>query len=131
VSAGRRPRIVAGYAALAGGMAVLYSFPPAQYSFYPRCPIYSATHLLCPGCGGTRALHELLHLNIAGAMHYNALITLLLPLAVFWLGFCWYRAVRRGAALELRLPPAVAVVLLLVAALFTVLRNSGIAFSLT
>jgi Protein of unknown function (DUF2752) len=115
---------------LTGGMAVLYFFPPAQYSFYPRCPIYSATHLLCPGCGGTRALYELLHFNVSGALHYNALLTMLAPLALLWLAFCWYQAVRRHTALEIRLPAGVTVALVLVTVLFTVARNSGMAFSI-
>jgi Protein of unknown function (DUF2752) len=111
-------------------MAVLYSFPPEQYSFYPRCPIYSATHLLCPGCGGTRALHELLHLNVAGALRYNALITVLVPLALAWFAFCWYKSVRHGTAVQIRLAPSVTVALVLVAVLFSVARNAGIAFSI-
>jgi hypothetical protein len=59
------------------GLAVLYRFPPSQYQIYPRCPFYAATHLLCPGCGGTRAIYELLHLNLTGALHY------------FWLRWRW------------------------------------------
>jgi uncharacterized protein DUF2752 len=115
---------------MAAGVAVLYYFPPAQYRFYPRCPIYSATHLLCPGCGGTRALYELLHLNFSGALHYNALITVLMPLGFLWFAFCWHNAVRHGAVLEMRLHCGVTVALVLMAVLFTVARNSGMAFSI-
>ena len=43
---------------------VLLRFPPAEYSFYPRCPIFASLHLLCPGCGATRALAALLRLRI-------------------------------------------------------------------
>jgi len=35
--------------AVAAGMAVVYNFAPSRYSFYPRCPFYAMTHLLCPG----------------------------------------------------------------------------------
>lgn len=129
MKAGRKLRIVMG-ATTAAGVAVLYHFPPTDYGFYPRCPIYSATHLLCPGCGGTRALYEMLHLNFSGALHYNALITVLMPLEFLWFAFCWYSAVRRGAALEMRLRPGVTIALVLMALLFTVARNSGMAFSI-
>lgn len=128
MKAGRKLRMVMG-ATMAAAVAVLYYFPPTDYGFYPRCPIYSATHLLCPGCGGTRALYEMLHLNFRGALHYNALITVLIPLGFLWLAFCWYKAVRRGAALEMRLRPGVTIALVLMALLFTMARNSGIAFS--
>ncbi len=66
-------------AAILGGLAVVYRFPPTEYSFYPRCPIYLTTHWLCPGCGSTRALHALLHFDVQSALHYNALFTLLFP----------------------------------------------------
>ena len=74
-------------ATLLSGLAVVYRFPPAEYSFYPRCPIYLTTHWLCPGCGSTRALHSLLHLDFQSALHYNALFTLLVPfcMPVVWL----------------------------------------------
>jgi len=72
---------------LAGGVAMLFFFAPDQYSFYPRCLLYSLTGLQCPGCGGLRATHRLLHGDIAGAFHFNALFVLLLPmLLIFGLG---------------------------------------------
>jgi Protein of unknown function (DUF2752) len=112
-------------AAFAGTMAVLYAFPPAQYTFYPRCPIYESTHLLCPGCGGTRALYELLHFNLRGALHYNALVTVLFPLALLWLAANGYRAYRNGRSVRLTLPMPVLAGLLLIAVLFSVARNLG------
>ena len=38
------------------GAATLVWFPPEQYGFYPRCPFFEATGLLCPGCGGHQGL---------------------------------------------------------------------------
>jgi hypothetical protein len=120
---------------LAGGIAatsvgVLYAFSPSEYSFYPRCPIYSATRLLCPGCGATRALHELLHLNLRGALHYNALTTLLIPIVLTWSALEWHRASRQNRSMELRLPVVTWAALLLVAVLFTIIRNTGLAFAI-
>ncbi len=34
----------------------------------------------CPGCGSQRAIHSLLHLDIAAAFRFNALLVLSLPL---------------------------------------------------
>ena len=67
------------------GLAVLFFFPPGQYGFYPRCPLHAMTGLHCPGCGSLRAMHRLLHGDLAGAVHSNALLILSLPLLA-WLG---------------------------------------------
>lgn len=66
-------------------MAVLYAFPPETSSFYPRCTFHLVTGLHCPGCGSTRAVHELLHGNFAGAFRHNALLFVLLPAVFFGL----------------------------------------------
>ena len=41
------------------------------------------TGLYCPGCGATRATHELLHGHLLAALHYNALWVSVLPLAAY------------------------------------------------
>jgi len=107
---------------------VVYNFPPERYGFYPRCPVYASTHLLCPGCGGTRALYEMLHCNLAGAWHYNAFLTVLAPLTVLWLVSVWFRAARNNQAPEFRLPRTAWVLVAVVALLFSVARNTGVAF---
>ncbi len=60
--------------------AVLFFFSPEEYAFYPRCLLHTLTGLQCPGCGGLRAAHQLLHGNVAAAFHYNPLLVLLSPL---------------------------------------------------
>jgi hypothetical protein len=77
-------------AAGAACAALLYRFPPREYFFYPRCPFYALTHLYCPGCGATRALAELLHGHVSAALHFNAAVTLLLPMLLWYFGkMCW------------------------------------------
>jgi len=115
-------------AAILGGLAIVYQFPPAEYSFYPRCPIYLATHWLCPGCGSTRALHSLLHLDIQSALRYNALFTLLFPIACLWIGFIVYRTMRYDQFPNLAFPRSLAVCLIVTVVLFTIARNTMFAF---
>ena len=110
------------------GLAVLYRFPPSQYPIYPRCPFYAATHLLCPGCGGTRALYELMHGNLPGALHFNALVTVLAPLALTWLLWGCYRLYRDNRFPAVPWPRSIALALGVVAVLFAVIRDAGIAF---
>jgi hypothetical protein len=124
----RRPFTGMAIAGLLGGLAIVYRFPPTEYSFYPRCPIYLATHWLCPGCGSTRALHALLHLDVQSALHYNALFTLLFPVACLWFGFISYRTLRYDQSLNLAMPRSVAVCLIVTFVLFTVARNTIFAF---
>jgi len=81
----------------AGGIAgagLLYRFSPEEYSFYPRCPFYVLIHLYCPGCGATRAVAELLHGHVAAALHFNAVVTLLLPVLLWYFGQMYWTAVR-------------------------------------
>jgi len=101
----------------------LLRFPPAQYSFYPRCPIHELLHLQCPGCGATRTIAALLRGHFTEAMNLNVLVTLLLPLAAAYGILCYSRLLQRK---PLRWPqprPAVIYAALTVATLFTVVRN--------
>ncbi|MEA2162834.1 MAG: hypothetical protein QOK37_961 [Thermoanaerobaculia bacterium] len=63
----------------AGGLAILYRFDPETVHFFPRCVFHQLTGLQCPGCGTTRALHHLLHGDVAGAFHYNAMLFVVAP----------------------------------------------------
>lgn len=60
-----------------------YYFYYNALSFLPayQCIFNRATGLYCPGCGGQRAFHALLHGNFATAAHNNLLIFLVLPIA--------------------------------------------------
>ena len=72
-------------------LVVLYCFPPGQYGFYPRCGLYLLTGLQCPGCGGLRAAHCLLHGDVSAAFHYNPLLVLLAPAIVTIAGWMTLR----------------------------------------
>lgn len=66
--------------AAAAGTAVYFALDPATCAVFPRCPFYVLTGLKCPGCGSQRALHCLLHMDIAGAAANNFLLVAALPL---------------------------------------------------
>jgi hypothetical protein len=123
-------RLITGASAMAFMvvLAVVYNFPPSQYSFYPRCPFYAATHLLCPGCGATRALHALLHGNLGGALHYNALFTVLAPFLLAWAIFCGYQVMRYDRFPRLRFSRGAIAAMSVAALLFTISRNTLFVF---
>jgi hypothetical protein len=77
-----RSRIIISIAAgvlAVGAAAILYRFDPATVHLYPRCAFHSLTGLQCPGCGTTRALHHLLHGDVAGAFRLNAMLFVAVP----------------------------------------------------
>ncbi len=60
-------------------LAVFYFFDPVATRFFPRCLLHVTTGLHCPGCGSSRALHQLAHGNVAAAFGLNALAVAALP----------------------------------------------------
>ena len=64
----------AGLLVLILGLAVLFFLiDPSKTSLFPRCTFNALTGYYCPGCGSQRAIHSLLHLDIAGVISYNFL----------------------------------------------------------
>jgi hypothetical protein len=110
-------------AILALAAMILLRFPPAQHSFYPRCPIYELLHLQCPGCGATRAVAALLRGHVSEAMSLNALVTLLLPFAAAYGILCYCRLLQRKAICWPQPWPTMIYAMLTVAIVFTVIRN--------
>ncbi len=60
-------------------LAALSCIDPAGSKHIPRCPFYVLTGLKCPGCGSLRAVHAILHGDLAQAWRFNALAVILLP----------------------------------------------------
>ncbi|HET9033505.1 MAG TPA: DUF2752 domain-containing protein [Dokdonella sp.] len=58
---------------------LMLSDPFAADSILPPCLFHSLTHLYCPGCGVTRALHALLHGEPALALSMNPLAVVAIP----------------------------------------------------
>ena len=89
------------------------------------CPLFAATGIYCPGCGGLRAVNDLTNADVLGAASSNLLFVASVPLIVF-LWVRWFRRSWRGdPAVPGRdrsqyLLASVVVALLLV---FTVVRN--------
>ncbi len=107
-----------GAAALAAILVVRSPYVSGSYGF---CPFLEVTGHYCPGCGGLRAIHDLLGLDVAGAWDMNPMVVLVAPLLVVaWAVWVW-RAWRGRPATT---PSTRAVVVLAVSLLvFTVARN--------
>ncbi len=71
-------------AVLAMSITAFYFFwNPAENSFLPSCPFKSLMGFYCPGCGGQRAFHAILHGDFAGAFHDNFLIFIIIPITLY------------------------------------------------
>jgi hypothetical protein len=106
------------------GVAVLFFvLDPTKHEIFPRCLFHSLTGGYCPGCGSQRALHNLLHFNIAGVISYNFLF---LPAGLFILYHYIHPIVNR--VFSLKLPNLVYLkntpwVVLVIVAVFWIARN--------
>lgn len=58
----------------------------------PVCVLRQTTGVSCPGCGTQRAVHALLHGDIAAAWGFNALFVVLIPVVAF---LVWVETQRR------------------------------------
>jgi hypothetical protein len=74
---------------------ILFCFSPERYPFYPRCLFHALTGLDCPGCGGLRAAHRLLHGDVAGAFAFNPMLIVLSPV-LGWFLLGWIVRERTG-----------------------------------
>ena len=109
-------------AAAFGSGAVLFFFDPAKHGFYPICLFHSLTGWNCPGCGATRAAYQLLHGHLLRALRDNALFVLTLAaLAAQGAGRAMKKIRNQPAAFVV--PPKALWAFLVIAFIFTVLRN--------
>jgi hypothetical protein len=119
--AGTRPtrgHVAVGAAALAtGGLAYVGLADPHRPGFlFPPCPFKALTGLECPGCGGIRMTHDVLHGDFAAAITDNVFALVGLPLLAVWLLVRW----RRGQTL---MPVAAMVTIGIAGLAWTVVRN--------
>ncbi len=66
---------------VAAGSIVVYAADPETAAWLPKCPFHALTGLDCPTCGSTRALHHILHGEVARGLSYNPLAPVLWLLA--------------------------------------------------
>lgn len=120
-----RDQATAAFGAVAIGAicAIVYAFPPAQYRFYPVCPIYRLTGWLCPGCGLTRGLHALLHGDIFAAVTFNPLLVLITPLLAALAMWQLVSLVRTGKFVAITIGDRPMVAMLAMMLMFSLARN--------
>lgn len=127
----KRLRTIVGIGLPAVGVLIAWIFwnynpsDSASSMFFLFCPFNRLTGLYCPGCGMTRAAHELIHFNILNGIRDNALIVLVIGPAI---AYCIFREYVNYILDRKILPvPPVAnwmiIVLVTLIISFTILRN--------
>jgi hypothetical protein len=104
-------------AVVLGGLAYVGIGDPHSPRFlFPACPFKALTGLDCPGCGGLRMTHDVLHGDLAAAAADNIFLLVGLPLLFGWMLVRW----RRGETLMTK---SVLAVIIVAAISWTVVRN--------
>src|SRR5215216_7769827 len=79
----RRSTVIAIWSLLLAGAAYLFWFEPGKSGFFPICLFRFLTGFTCPGCGTTRALHQILHGHFLTAFTLNPLFIIAIPFLLF------------------------------------------------
>ncbi|MFD7698636.1 DUF2752 domain-containing protein [Streptomyces caelestis] len=110
-------------AAVAGAFAYVGAVDPNEPGHYPACPLLRLTGLYCPGCGGLRSAHAVVHGDLPAALQANAPAVLGYAVcAVLWT--VWVvRAARGGPPPRIDPPPVLLWSLGALLLAFTVVRN--------
>lgn len=98
---------------------------PHEAGSWGVCPVLALTGLHCPGCGGLRAVNDLVHLRVTDALSSNVMGVLAMAFAAAaWA--VWLRARVRGvpSGLDRWVTATSASVLLVAIGVFAVVRNT-------
>jgi Protein of unknown function (DUF2752) len=118
----RGPLLAAGSVA-AATLALRLRDPHVAHS-WGVCPLYYATGVYCPACGGLRAVNDLTRGHLGAAASSNLLLLALIPV-VGLLYARWTLAAWRGDDVTFlpRVPRAAAIGLAVLVVAFVVARN--------
>lgn len=105
-----------GLAALAALTYVGVADPHRPGALFPPCMFKAVTGWNCPGCGGLRMTHDLLHGDLPAAVTDNVFLLVGLPLLALW-------SIWRVRRKERAFTPAVLAVVLTLAVAWTIVRN--------
>ena len=112
--------------------AALCAFAALLYLYYTAegdgagipCPVYRLTGLYCSGCGASRALRSILHLDFYGGLRYNAIFTAAVPFLAVYFSAVAISYIRFGKdKVSSKIPMKAVWIFIAVIILFGVLRN--------
>jgi hypothetical protein len=104
----------------------LYIFEPGKTGFFLLCPFRILTGFQCPGCGSTRALHQLMHGHVFNAFMLNPLFVIALPFLLLVLIRHTAYVMRGEVPPGNVLPASVIYAIFFIALSFWIVRNTPI-----
>ncbi|MCU1432154.1 MAG: hypothetical protein JWP95_1259 [Actinotalea sp.] len=109
-------------AAACAAAIVVASVDPNEPGHYPTCPVLALTGFYCTGCGVLRAVHAVLHGDLAGGWAMNPAAFFVLPVVVAsWVA--WTIRAATGRPRSWLAPPWAVYTGVGALAAFTVARN--------
>ncbi len=95
---------------------------PNEPGHYPVCPLLRYTGLWCPGCGGLRSVHALVHGDFSAALGANApAVVGCAVFAVLWA--VWVVRTVQGRPMTVEPGPVLLWAVGVLLAAFTIVRN--------
>lgn len=123
----RRLIILAGVPAVVLCVLLFLYFhnPNVENRYYLPCFFHKLTGLYCPGCGNTRALYALLHLDLFGMLRSNLLFPVLAVLLIWLLAGEYLKLLfgRRILWFPRKISPVIVIVFVAIVIAFAILRN--------
>ena len=120
----RRSTVIAIWSLILAGAAYLFVFEPGKTGIFPSCLFRFLTGYQCPGCGSTRAMHQLLHGHVVAAFELNPFFLLAIPFLLFALIRYSVVVMRGGVPRQNTLPPLYIYALFVVVVSFWIFRNT-------
>ena len=120
----RRSTVIAIWSVLLAGSAYLFAFEPGKTGLFPVCLFRFLTGYQCPGCGSTRAMHQLLHGHVVTAFELNPFFLLAIPFLLYALISYSIIVMRGGVPHHNRLPAPYIYALFFVVLSFWIFRNT-------
>ena len=103
--------------------AIYFTFDPEKPgNFFPKCLFLTVTGYKCPGCGSQRAIHALLHGDIATAFRHNAALLLFIPIVAVYAVAEWQRTKWLAFYEKISRPGIITAIIVFIAS-WWVLRN--------
>ena len=104
-------------------LLILYLCLGHLFHLYIPCLFHFLTGLYCPGCGLTRMLYSIIKLDFNKAFHYNQLLFVLFPFALFFIINYIYSLIYNKQPLIKKIPDYIWYILIIILLIYGVLRN--------
>lgn len=104
-------------------LGIVYYISFSFFNISVPCIFNKTTGLLCPACGITRMIAELLNFNFKEAFSYNKLLFILLPIIVIVFVYEEIRYIKTGSRTQKKLSTIILWVICALLILFGIIRN--------